>query len=188
MISQIYAIVAIEIARYSPHSSTNCFFSRVLFNLQQPLDVLNNAFGRLQFMRLLFTFLIFFLGFNSTTAKAVENGKYISNIRGLILKCALLTVQDDKAILEVFVRWQGVWIPAINYGKTDYYQVETLIKNEEGFVSNNTRIKSKKKLIGVVRKSVLGKMKFHFQKVNEFPEAYLTIQQQAKAFVNKEKQ
>jgi hypothetical protein len=120
--------------------------------------------------------------FNTITAQNIENGTYISFKGGIIPKYAILTVDNDSAKLEVFTRWQGEWLPAIGAWDNSY-QPQMLIKNKIGTLSNeNVIIQNKKGIIGLVKNSFAGKMKFKFKKVETLPEKYIEVRQKGIEF------
>jgi hypothetical protein len=112
---------------------------------------------------------------NTSTRQSIENGLYISYKGGFIPKYAILTIEQDSSKLEVFTKWQGEWLPAIGDWDNSY-QPQILIKNENGTLSNeNVIIQNKKGIMGLVKNSFAGRMKFKFNKVETLPENYKEI-------------
>jgi len=122
---------------------------------------------------------------NSAIGQSIENGLYISYKGGIIPKYAILTIELDTSKLEVFTKWQGEWLPAI--GEWDNsYQPQMLIKNENGTLSNeNVIIQNKKGIIGLVKNTFAGKMKFNFNKIETLPEKYMEVRQKGIEFTRR---
>ena len=122
---------------------------------------------------------------NTALWQNIENGLYISFKGGIIPKYAILTIEQDTAKLEVFTRWQGEWLPAIGAWDNTYLP-QMLIKNENGTLSNeNVIIQNKKGIIGLVKNSFVGKIKFKFNKVETLPEKYVEVRQKGLAFTRR---
>lgn len=122
---------------------------------------------------LLFSFCLF----NYATAQNIENGMYISYKGVIFPKYAILRVDNDSTQLEVFARWQGVWLPALLKSKTAY-QPQVLYRNTDGSLSNeNVRIQQKKHLIGKLKNTFMGRMRFKFKPVDTLPEKFIAFKQ-----------
>jgi hypothetical protein len=113
----------------------------------------------------------------------IEKGTYISFNGGVIPKYAILTVDEDSSQLEVFTKWQGEWLPAIG-SQDNSYRPQKLSRNNNGFlVNDNVLIKRKKQLTGLVRNSIVGRIKFKFSPVEVLPEKYIEVRQKGIAFI-----
>lgn len=122
---------------------------------------------------------------NTALGQNIENGIYISFKGGIIPKYAILTIEQDTAKLEVFTRWQGEWLPAIGEWDNTYLP-QMLIKNENGTLSNeNVIIQNKKGIIGFVKNSFAGRMKFKFKKVETLPKKYMEVRQKGIEFTRR---
>lgn len=132
--------------------------------------------------------IVSFCVLSTLTAQTIENGIYISFKKGIIPKYAILTVENDSTQIEVFTRWQGEWLPAI--GKWDHtYQPQMLRRNEDESLSNeNVSIKKKKGLIGILKKTFVGRIKFKLEPVDTLPEKYLEVRQKALEFTRRNDQ
>lgn len=120
--------------------------------------------------------------FTTVFGQTIENGTYIASKGLLFPSYAILTVEEDTATLEVFTRWQGVWLTAT--GERDQsYQAEKAIKSTNGAYSNaKVYIQQKKQLKGKVKTAILGNKRFRFRKVDVLPENFLEAQQEAHDF------
>ena len=120
--------------------------------------------------------------FTTVFGQTIENGTYIASKGLLFPSYAILTIEEDTATLEVFTRWQGVWLEAI--GERDQtYQAQKAIKSTNGAYSNaKVYIQQKKQLKGKVKTTILGNKRFRFTKVDVLPENYLEVQHEAHEF------
>lgn len=120
--------------------------------------------------------------FTTAFGQTIENGTYIASKGLLFPSYAILTVDEDTATLEVFTRWQGVWLTAIDE-RDQTYQAQKAIKSTNGAYSNEkVYIQQKKQLKGKVKTTILGNKRFRFTKVNILPENYLEVQREAHEF------
>lgn len=120
--------------------------------------------------------------FTTTFGQTIENGTYIASKGLLFPSYAILTVDEDTATLEVFTRWQGVWLTAIDE-RDQTYQAQKAIKSTNGTYSNEkVYIQQKKQLKGKVKTTILGNKRFRFTKVDVLPENYLEVQHEAHEF------
>lgn len=123
--------------------------------------------------------------FHTVLGQNIEDGLYISFKGGIIPKYAILTVEKDTTNLEVFTRWQGIWLPAIGAWDNTYQQ-QLLIKNENGTLSNeNVLIQNKNRMIGRIKNTFVGRMKFKFYQVETLPEKYLEVRQKGIEFTRR---
>jgi hypothetical protein len=115
----------------------------------------------------------------------LDKGIYISHRGGIIPKYAILTVHEDSAQLEVFTKWQGEWLPAI--GSWDNtYEPQMLNKNENGSLSNeNVVIHRKKQIMGLIKNTFVGRLKFKFNPVEVLPEKYEEVRQKGLEFTKR---
>lgn len=118
---------------------------------------------------------IFFNG--NIYGQNIEKGLYISFNGGIIPKYAILIVEEDSANLEVFTRWQGAWLPAIGSWNNSY-EPQKLVRNEDGSFSNeNVIIIHKKEIMGILKNTTAGRIRFKFKNVDQLPMKYEEVRQ-----------
>ena len=119
-----------------------------------------------------------------TNAQSISDGLYIGHRGFIVPKYFILDVQGDSISFEMFVRWQGSWLPGIGTW-VDGYHPQHLSRLEEQTASNENIIVKyhrRNKLKGTVIQSIAGKVKFKLVKKDELPRRFKQVKSKAVSF------
>ena len=138
-------------------------------------------------MKYIISLFIFFYISQIGLSQKLENGLYIGEKQGILVKeYGIIYVADSLLYLETYVRWQGQWMPTNRRGHSPY-QPEKLVLEDSQYLNDFATIyRNKNNWICKVKKTFTGKVKIKLIPVKELPENYKKIRTEAIRFSNPE--